>query len=327
VRNMIRFVFCLIGPCLAACPTGLYAQETGRKVNTKDTEIQGDWTVIYLKQWTGLEDKDSMDSRFLPTKLRFARGRIEQDKQPMHSDSTGYELDPDAQPWVVDFFKLDSKGREIEKTRSEALYYLKDDFLMISYGTPRPRRFSISAESKPYIVVYRRGKFEAPWVSQTFAKESLPKEDESIEATWTKIYYEGQGFFFSLVNMEDLTTTHRSTQRKVPFSEYIPLEWRISKNTIDERAEADEEPVRRFAYQLNPQEGALDMIPLDKRGTKIEKSKKEAVYFVKDDFLFVRYQLEPQRWRLSRPDRVFTSDTESKTGLLIFRRGPVKLLR
>jgi hypothetical protein len=102
------------------------------------------------------------------------------------------------------------------------------------------------------------------------------------------------------------------------------LEWKVTKNEIEEGGENENVPVRRYSYLLDRENGALDLIPLDKHGMKFEKAKREAVYFVKDDFLFIRYQIEPQRWHTSRPPRVFSSDQNSKTAIVIFRRGPWK---
>lgn len=303
---------------LAAEPGELPRREPRPNGNARAAEIEGDWTVVYLKRGTGLSQPDRVDARFFPTKVKFAKGKMEQDEKPAATGSLAYEVEPGGKQGVLAFFRLDANGQIVEKTRSEPFYYLRDDFLLVANNSG----FSVAPEHRPYVTIYRRGKLQAPWISQTFAKESQPKEQQTIEGTWIKIYYEGQGFFFSLVNMEDLTAAHQSTGKKVPFSENIPLQWKVSKSVIDEGGESEDSHVRRFAYQLKPEAGMLDLIPLDKGGTAIDKATKEAIYFVKGDFLFVRYQLEPQRWRPSRPDRVFTSDTQSRTGLLIFRRAP-----
>ena len=107
----------------------------------------------------------------------------------------------------------------------------------------------------------------------------------------------------------------------MPFAEYVPLQWKVSKKEIEDGGETDHSPVHRFAYRLAPDHGAIDITPLDRDGKAIEHLKKRGIYFVKDDFLFVRYALDGG----PRPPRVFTSELGSKTAILILRRGPLTL--
>ncbi len=324
MRRYAQLLILGIGACgLAPCVVGSGAQADNPKL--KAIGFEDDWTAIYARRWTGLPGTDAVDRGVFPGTIRFSKGKVEKDEKDPYFGVSSYEFEPRDIPWALDLFRRDPKGEVIENTYSQALYYLRDDFLMIAHGRPiRPVGFFVDPESRPHLCIYRRGKLTVPRMSRTFAKENQLREKEAIEGTWTKIYYESQGLFFSLASMVDLSAARTQEPRKLPFAEHVPLQWKITKNEIEEGGETEESPVRRYAYSLNPHEGELDMVPLDKRGATIDNAKREAVYFVKDDFLFVRYRLEPQRWRLSRPDRVFTSDQESKTAILILRRGPVK---
>ncbi len=299
-------------------------QESSAKSKGKAVQFEGDWTAVYGKFGAGSPLIGEPDPGVLPTTLRFNKGKIETNEKDPSFGNPCYDLEPDGVSWAIDFFRRDHDGRIVKNSHEESIFYLRDDFLMIGKGTPRPVGFFLHPESNRHVVIYRRGRLKPQDDSQTTAKGDQGWERDNIQGTWTKVYYESQGFFFSLANMLDLTTARLPQPRKLPFSEYIPRQWKITANQIEEGGERDDLRARLYAYSLNPEKGELDITPRDKSGAMVETAKREAVYFVKDDFLFLRYQIEPQRWRLRRPDRVFTSDLNSKTAILIFRRGPWK---
>jgi uncharacterized protein (TIGR03067 family) len=141
------------------------------------------------------------------------------------------------------------------------------------------------------------------WTSPVFphAKpgENKHKPNE-LEGIWTLVSEENEGRVLSFLP--------RSSGNAGDFV----LLWKISKDEIDMG--------NRYAYELNPkkQPGTIDLIRLDKDGKKILKDRGLAIYFIKDDWLFI---CEGQD---KRPDAFTTSGKPSAWFLLVLRRGELK---
>jgi uncharacterized protein (TIGR03067 family) len=99
--------------------------------------------------------------------------------------------------------------------------------------------------------------------------------------------------------------------------------WKFSKEEVGSGwIESQSFPIFRSHYQLNQggKIGAIDMIPLDKQGKKIEKEQMKGIYLLKDDILVICFAYEKGT---PRPDG-FTTSALSKSRLVILRRGKLK---
>ena len=70
-----------------------------------------------------------------------------------------YLLNPGNKTGAIDFTPLDKDGKAITKDKIEAIYLLKDDYLIICRSVVRPEHFTTSlAPNTTTLGIYRRGR-------------------------------------------------------------------------------------------------------------------------------------------------------------------------
>ncbi len=153
------------------------------------------------------------------------------------------------------------------------------------------------------------------WPQETPAKKKAKAHE--IEGFWTQGHSETDGD--STPSMMNPART-RVGQMSGPggiWTDTGPIFWKFSKEEVELGF-----PQFWNHYQLNPggKKGAIDMIPLDKKGKKIEKVKLKGIYFLKENILIICYSYDPGE---PRP-KAFTTSAQSKSRLVILRRGKLK---
>ena len=71
-----------------------------------------------------------------------------------------YKLQPGEKVSKLDIIPLDADGKPMVQDKSEAIYILKDDVMIIIGGAHRPEHFSSPAGSKTILTVLHRGKLK-----------------------------------------------------------------------------------------------------------------------------------------------------------------------
>jgi uncharacterized protein (TIGR03067 family) len=170
------------------------------------------------------------------------------------------------------------------------------------------------------------GFFLMTWGSPLCPQEAPAQKkakSHEIEGIWTQVHSETDG---------DSSPSMRNPGYDPPgpmrgtggngsgLGQYV---WKFSKEEVGSGWIEDQSfPIFRSHYQLDPdgKMGAMDMIPLDKQGKKMEKEKVNGIYFLKDDILIICFAYENGA---PRPEG-FTTSALSKSRLVFLRRGKLK---
>jgi hypothetical protein len=137
-------------------------------------------------------------------------------------------------------------------------------------------------------------------------KKAKPPE---IEGLWIEVSRESEGKMVS-----SLPEPHNRIGSTVVFL------WKISKDKIETGPDNHLFPMIRMIYEFIPgnKAGMIDLIPLDKNGKKMVKDKSQAIYVLKDDWLFICWSTE------MRPETFATFGNGPKRELCVLRRSKVK---
>ena len=150
----------------------------------------------------------------------------------------------------------------------------------------------------------------SPLSSQESAGEKKGKPNE-IEGVWTQAFLENRGKVDSC-----LPGILGQPNPRAP----VPHLWKISKEKMEVGPDNDKFPALRVAYELNPNNkaGTMDLVAIDKDGKKNPKEKWQAIYVLKDDWLFICWSQN------ERPESFTTTGKSISRVLYVLRRGKLK---
>lgn len=179
-RRILLTGLCIASVFLLSWRSLLCTQETSGKA--KPNSIVGEWIEVSIEKG-GIQHilPDYLDVRLGMERYRFgsvemhksyvwkiSKDRIEEgpdEKDRFPQWRYTYRLNPDDQNGTIDLIPLDAaKGKKkTDKPKKQlAIYFVKDDYLMVCFGRDsRPKSFTSSKDNPNWVYILRRSKLKS----------------------------------------------------------------------------------------------------------------------------------------------------------------------